>query len=90
MSPKRMVETITGEIMSVWIENFNRYVVVKMKMDEDNADDIAEAAEAADDAAAVERGWWKLSVDAAVDAAAKARERRSKLSMNAEVGEGRS
>ena len=46
MPPKRTIDTVTGEIMSVWIENFSRYVVVKMDMDENNADDIAEADDA--------------------------------------------
>ena len=46
MPPKRTIDTVTGEIMSVWIENFSRYVVVRVDMDENNADDIAEADDA--------------------------------------------
>ena len=47
MPPKRTIDTVTGEIMSVWIDNFSRYVVVKMDMDASDADDVAEADDAA-------------------------------------------
>ena len=39
------IETVTGELIAHWVDNttFSRYVVLKMDMDENNVDDIAEA-----------------------------------------------
>ena len=39
------IETVTGEIITHWVDvaKFSRYVVVKMNMDENSADDIDEA-----------------------------------------------
>ena len=39
------IETVTGELIAHWVDitTFSRYVVLKMEMDDNDADDINEA-----------------------------------------------